>query len=116
MIGIYASLERNRRVYDRVIGGREAHTERPRLPESQSRAASVVTGWATPEALTDFAPNMRANMSLPYSPDPPDTRRESAGYSLSPAPADPLETAELFTLAAEAEERFVSQNLEREEW
>ena len=115
MTGIYDSLARGRRVYNRLIGGLAG--AQTGLPGQQSQAEAghqavsamsewtPVPGLAEREGTAFFPP-----LGLELEDEAP-----AVGFSLSPNPPDPLETAELFEQAAGQEERFVCQNLRREE-
>ena len=110
MTGIHAAIERNQRVYRRLFGG-QVQVE-PRLPELQNQAESPAFEWVRPE-MADFA---LPSESFAFGRPPVEEAGwEAAGFTLSPAPVDLLETAELLGRMVEVEERFVSQNLEREE-
>ena len=109
MIQIYRSLERNRKVYNRLIGA-QTYTERQRLHrEAQVEALAPMNGW---EASNLVPQSTEAQLTASVSEENWVVTSES---TLATPPPDPLETAELFTRAVEAEERFFSQNLEREE-
>jgi len=114
--GIHAAIERNRRVYGRLVGG-WAQAELPQMAQVQNRAAGNVFEWDTPEILSasGAAGGMMWASSHTNASHAEEVRWEGDGYSLSPAPPDLLETAELLIRTAEVEERFGSQNLEREE-
>ena len=111
MIGIYDSLARGRRVYQRLIGGlAAAQAEQQDQTQAGHQAVSQVSDWPP---VPGFAPQSE---SVSFFPPPvPEEVAAATGFSLSPTPPDPLETAELFESAARLEERFVCQNLGREE-
>ena len=109
--GIYHSLARGRRVYQRLIGGlAAAQAERQGQDGAGHQVVSPVSDCTS---APEFAP---PSGSVAFFPPPePEEAPAAVGFSLSPSPPDPLETAELFELAARQEERFVCQNLRREE-
>ena len=116
MSGIHAAIERNRRAYEQLIGGQVmADNERLGLPE----APSLASAWAAQGEQVRWAGAAPADTGQAdlagASGDAHPQMAQAAGFSLSPAPPDPLEMAELWGRAAEHEERLTGQNLEREE-
>ena len=119
MTSIYAAIERNRRAYERLVGGQNGNLRHA----GDAVPHQPALGWQEPHGRSNAAPagtpmssgfdNPALGMSLPSCQFP--IPSSEFPYSLSPAPPDPMETAELFTRAAEAEERFISQDLGREE-
>ena len=109
MIQIYRSLERNRQIYDRLIGG-QTQPERMRVHrEAQAEGLAPMRNWETSNLVPQ---STEAQFVAQVSEE---NWVVAGGSTLASPPPDPLETAELFTRAAETEERFFSQNLEREE-